>query len=182
MISWQVTKEILLILIGPAGIVLGIVLNEHYKRKDQLSLYGEEVFKRRLKIYEELYRTMEDAYGKGRKIIKKTGAPVDERREEWSTTVLSVADFLDKHKLYINENISLHCMLSLIGVEDLAEKNNEKQVKVYYKNWNKTKDLIKEDSGLKRLDNFFSNINKPNITSDYISAMDTLRKKKGIEE
>ena len=178
--SFDNFKEILSILIGPIGIVLGIVINEHFRKKSQESIYGEEIFKKRFAIYETLYEKVQNAYEVGDKLLSETKSSREERLQKWAPFVLDLAAFLDKNRLYINENISAHVAVSMVGVEDVAEMEGRKLKKTkddYLRSWKQTEDLIKEDSGLKRLEEFFGKINKPNLTSDWIEYMEKLKKR-----
>jgi len=168
LVNWS---NILTILIGPIGIILGIFINEYFKRKNRSSLFSEEIFRRKLDIYEKLYYKMREAYNFAHEIIEDKNLSKYERKKRWTNVVIPIMEYLDQNALYIDGNIRLHCSITLVGVEELADlPPNEKktQTKEYFTNWQQTSRLIREDCGLKRLDKFFSKINKPDITSDYI--------------
>lgn len=68
----------------------------------------------------------------------------------------------------------MHCMLTLIGIEDIS---SEKEISNFRKDRKITTQLIREEAGLKRLDKFYDKINKKKTTSKYIKTIKEVRKK-----
>lgn len=166
--------------LGIAGTLLGVLITEYFKRKDRVSLYAEAVFKKKLDTYEVLYSQLQEAYGVADTLFFDKKMSVAKKKEIWETLSLKIADYCDKHSLYLNEDVVIHCIGSLVGVDDyleMPEAKRTKELKKYYEDRKTSYALIKEDSGLKRLDLFFKVVNKPKITSSLIEYMNELRKK-----
>jgi len=179
-------KDIVIALIGIVGVVIGIVLNEYYRRKDRETLFAEGIFKKKLNLYENLHNIMMEAYSVADEMLSDKKMTKTQRKKQWSGIIFPIAEFLDEHELYINDEISSHCIISLIGVDDIPDME-EKGKKAELEKLNQSKkdltNLIKEESGLRRLDSFFGKINKPRIKSDYIDMMkDVIKKGKNTKK
>ncbi len=176
--------QVLVVVIGPLSALLAVLISEYFKVRGREALFSEEIFKRKIVIYENLFRVMWDAYEKNSELIS-TNALSSEQSEEqrkkvWSPTILGVAAYLDENKLYISEELTIHCISSLIGGEDLPVMNEEEK-KDFYLNRSRTIDLIKEESGLKRLDNFLGKINNVKLKSGYIEMYQRFKKEHPTE-
>jgi hypothetical protein len=181
LVDWLTTLDLNMLfssLIGLGGVIIGILINEYFKRKNRESLYSDAIFQKRLSVYEELFTKMHKASEIGGEIIKEKNLSKKERHKIWSSIVLDIASYTDKNKLYLNEKIAVHCMLTLIGIEDihdLPEDEQKVETSKFYTGLKEAGDLIKEETGLKRLDKFFKKINKPNISSSYIEAFSKIK-------
>jgi hypothetical protein len=180
-IEWIMTIDLNMLFssfIGLFGVLVGILVNEYFKRKEREALFSGEIFQKKLRVYEELFAKMHKASEVAGEIIRGENLSKEKRHQIWSGVVLDLAGYTDKHKLYINEEISVHCMLTLIGVEDiydLPKKEKEMEISKFYTGLKEASDLIMEETGLKRLEKFFKKINKPDIKSSYIEAFNKIK-------
>ncbi len=163
---------------------LGVVLiNEYFKRKEKANLFTEGIFKRKLALYEGLYNIMSHAYEVAFVMFEDKNLTKEERHKIWSKEVILIADFIDKHFLYLNEVVTMHCAVSLIGVDDIPElekKEKTKRLKKFFQDKKDTVRLIKEESGLERLDGVLKGINKPKLSSEYINYFDKLKEERKV--
>jgi hypothetical protein len=170
-------------LIGLIGVLVGGFLNEYFRRRSRIEIYSKEVFEKRLSAYEELYKKMEGAFLIAGDIIERSNYSKEERHEVWSEVVLNVAAFTDENGLYLNENLIVHCMLTLIGVEDIYyiedPKEKKEQVERFGEGYVNAKKLIRKETGLEALDKLFGSISKAKLESDYISYYQRRKKKFG---
>lgn len=166
-------------IIGLMGVVLGILLNEYFRRRNRIETYSKEVFQKRLAIYEELYKKMEDAYLIANDVIENPDYSKEERYTIWSNVGMNVANFTDQNGLYLNDNLTVHCMMTLIGIEDiyhmtdLEQKNTE--IAKFREAYRAAKNMIRKEAGIEALDKLFGSISKANHKSDFI---DYYRKRK----
>lgn len=181
LVDWITTVDLNILfssLVGLTGVIIGILINEYFKRKDRESLHSDSIFQKRLKVYEGLYEKMHNASEISREVIEEKNLSKKERHKIWSAIALDIAGYTDKNKLYLNEKIAVHCMLTLIGVEEihsLSKDEQKKETSKFYTGLKEVGDLIKEETGLKRLDKFFDKVNKPEISSSYIEAFNEIK-------
>lgn len=181
LVEWVTTLDLNVLLssfIGLLGVLVGIFVNEYFKRKDREALFSDAIFQKRLFVYEELFIKMHKASEVGGEIIKEENLSKEERHEIWSTVVLDIAGYTDKHKLYINEEIAVHCIATLIGIEeiyDLPKDEKARESSKFYTGLKEASDLIKEETGINRLDKFFKKINRPYIRSSYIDLYNEVK-------
>jgi len=166
-------------IIGVVGVIIGILITEFFKRKEQKSLYSKTIYEKKLKIYERLFSKMNHASLLGHKILKESELPEEERYNLWAPLVIDLAEFTDKNKLYLNEEISIHCLMTVIGLDDapgLPEGEQKDHINNFNTGIKEAGELIQEELGLTRLNKFFNKINKPKIQSSYIEIFDRLKK------
>ncbi|HQG09194.1 MAG TPA: hypothetical protein PL093_00965 [Candidatus Pacearchaeota archaeon] len=174
----QETLQIISILSGPVGVIVGILLTEWLNNSRQRFIYLEKMFEKKLEIYENLYKKMKKAYDLGIEILNDKESTKDERLKKWTATVLDVSKYLDDNTLYLNEYVRLHCALSVVGVEKVASlsgKEYDKAKDKYIKNWGKTEEIIKNEAGIERLEKFLSKINKSRNDSNYKKIIKKLK-------
>jgi hypothetical protein len=168
-------------LVGLVGILLGGIINEYFRRKNRVELYSREVFQNRLKVYEKLYDKINKSFAVANDVIESPSYSIEQRREVWGSVVLDMAAFTDANGLYLNEDVVVHCMTSLIGVEDIYDvkdpKERRRQQQQFYENYGNAKEMIKKESGLKALDNLFSSISKAKHRSEYIDLYRDMERK-----
>jgi len=97
-IDWN---QIIIAIIPALGVLAGVGLSEYFKRKDRESLFSEVIFKKKLKVYEELFYKLNKIGNKADEIVNDTSLSKKERHEIWSEIVLSFASFLDRNELYL---------------------------------------------------------------------------------
>jgi hypothetical protein len=165
-------------LLGIAGTLAGILVTEYFKRKERVSLYSDTIFKKKLDAYEKLYFMLQNIYAKADALFADTKLSLQEKHAVWQPASLEIANYLDKHSLYINDDIAAHCMSALIAVDDYLDMSPSKRdLKQYYEDRQATYRLIKEDSGIGRINNFFNMVNKPKIKSEILDYINEVRKK-----
>ena len=159
-------------LVGLIGVLIGMLLAEYFRRQGRIEIFSKGIFQKRLNIYEKLYKITEEIYNEANDIIENPNYSKEKRKELWSENIFKLAGFLDENSLYINENITVHCMCSIIGLEDIYYENDrskKKHIKNFQRDHAKTKTMIKEETGLKALERLFTTISRPKYTSEYIS-------------
>ncbi len=160
--------------VAPFFVIVGIFINEHFRRKDKEALFSDRIFDKKLEIYENLHLKMQEFYIKAEDVINDKQLSKEEKIKEISPIIISIAVYLDENNLYINEDLAMHCMLTLVGIEDIS---SEKEISNFRKDRKITTQLIREEAGLKRLDKFYDKINKKETTSKYIEYIKELRKR-----
>lgn len=182
LVDWITTLDINKLsssLIALTGVIIGILITEYYRRKNRESLYSKTIFSKKLEIYESLNEKMYNASELVAEIDENKELTKEEKERIWDETALDILAFTEKNDLYVNEDIAVHCMITLAGmkgIQDLSEEDRKEQIIRFYDGIRAAKNLIREDTGLKRLDDFFNKINKPSLESNYIKAYKDIKK------
>jgi hypothetical protein len=110
--------------------------------------------------------------------------PEEERHEIWSSVVFNIAKFMDSNGLYLNDNIVVHCMSALVGIEDVYYIEDPEEKKDEIENFTKSianaRKMIKSETGLEALNKLFGSISKAKHESEIISYYQ--RRKKELEK
>jgi hypothetical protein len=93
---------------------------------------------------------------------------------------MSLAKYGDKHRLYLDDELSVHCTTLFIAVEDIHDANAAKSelLKRYYHQLGEARRMIVEDAGIAEINRLFKSINRPKLTGPVIEYMRELRQKK----
>ena len=173
-------------LIGLLGVLLGIVLNEQLRRRNRIENYSTSVFERRLDLYEELFRRVSQYSEIATEVIENDELTKEQRHELVSAAILEVAGFCDEHELYINEELTVHCVPILMGVEDIyyiEDKNQKEQgIDRFRDNLLAAKRMIRKESGIADLDKLYLSITKPKHSSPIIEYYRKLKKERGTKD
>jgi hypothetical protein len=167
-------------LIGFLGILLGIVLNEQLRRRNRIENYSTIVFERRLGLYEELHRRVCNYSGVATEVIENDDLTKEQRHELVSDALHEVAIFTDEHELYINEEIALHCIAILMGVEDIyyVEDEDEKKqkIKCFQDDLLAARLMIRKETGIADIEKLYHSIIKPKHSSSVIEYFHKIKK------
>lgn len=168
-------------IIGLLGVVLGIVLTELLRRRSRVEFLLSKAFEKRLNVYDELFGKLNEGISVAHDVIDNPEYSKDDRSELWGTVVLDVFQFFDANKLYLNEDITIHCMMTMIGVEEMFyiedKKQKEKERAKFSREINDAKEMIKKETGLAELDNLFRSITKAKHESNYLDYVNKLKAK-----
>jgi hypothetical protein len=182
LVDWLITLDLNILLpslISLASIIIGIFINEYFKRKNRESLYSEAIFSKKLEIYESLNEKMHNASELATEITENKELTKEKREQIWDEKAIDILTFMDKNDLYLNEDIAVHCMITLTGlkgIQNLNEEDQKEQMNRFYEGINTAKNLIREDTGLKRLNDFLNKVNRPSLKSGYIKAYKEIKK------
>ena len=166
-------------IIGIVGVVIGILLNEMVRRVNRKELFSEIVFNKRLEAYEYLLELIDEGQSVCCEIIDNPKLTGEQKHEMVSNMILPICEWGDKKRLYLDEEIAVHCMTLFMGIEDVDFSNKESKedyLKKYNTNLIKARKMIYEDSGVAKTNKLFKSINKPKIDSDVIDYLRTIKK------
>lgn len=163
---------------GILGTLIGIFVTEYFKRKERISLYSDTIFKKKLEVYEKLYLKLQDIYKTADTLLGDQKMSVKQKQAIWQPALLGIGGYLDTYSLYVNDDVAVHCMGALVAVDDYFDMDPKKMnLKQYYEDRQASYKLIKEDSGIGRINNFFNMVNKPKLESDIIDYLNEIREK-----
>jgi hypothetical protein len=165
-------------LIGIIGVLVGIVLNEYLRRQNRIEQYSRVVFEKRLAAYEALADLINAGSSVASEVIDNPKFTKEERHALISSAIFPLAGFADKEQLYIDEELGAHCTALFMGVEDIHDaKEHEKEelLKNFYSMRSETYRMIREDSGVARINALFRSINRPLLSGPVIERIRFLR-------
>ena len=172
-------------LIGLVGVLLGIVLNEQLRRRNRIENYSTSVFEKRLELYEKLFQLVSSYSAVGTEVIENKTLSKDERHDLVSVAILEVAEFCDANELYIGEELTLHCVSILMGVEEIQDIESEierkEAIEHFQENLGLAKKMIRKETGISDLDKLFRSIIKPKHSSSIIKYYKKRKKELGVK-
>jgi hypothetical protein len=166
-------------LLGMAGVIVGILLNEFLRRGRRTEQYSPEIFTKRLAVYEGLMARIHTGSDLADEAINDPKLSAKQRHDLVSAAIHSVAEYVDLNTLYIDEELGAHCVAMFMGTEDIhdaPESEKEVLLRNYYQLQKETYRMISEDSGVAQINKLFRSINRPLITSPVIEHMRELRR------
>jgi len=148
-------------LIGLAGLLIGILLNEYYRRKSRIEKYSAQVFEKRLNIYEGLMSEVKLASSIIGELVENKDLSIDEKKEVAFHAGLKVAEYTDDNQFYLDENITVHCCMAFVGTSDIFEEPiNQELLKDFRQAVKEAYEMIRVESGVAELDGLFRSITK----------------------
>ena len=172
-------------LVGLLGVLLGILLNERLRRRNRIENYSTSVFTKRLEIYEGLHEILAITSDLGREVIENTELDYEQRHGLVSAGVHQIAEYCDKNELYINEEIVVHVMALLMGVEDIQDIENEEekaaQIEQFRENLFSAKKMIRKEAGITDIEELFGSITKASHSSPVVDYFKQRRKELGTK-
>jgi hypothetical protein len=168
-------------LIGLVGVLLGILLNEMLRRRNRIEGYAARVFDKRLEIYEGLYERIGVAGDMATDVIENPDYSPEQRHEIVSAAIHGIATWCDSNDMYVNEELTVHCVPLLMGVENIYAmadaKEKEDRVKRYREDFRNAKKMIRKEAGIEDIERMFSGIVKPKRSSAIIDHYRIQKKK-----
>src|SRR5438477_617567 len=139
-------------LIGLGGVLVGIFINEMLRRRNRIGSYAGHVFDKRLEIYEGLYQRVAASGPLATDLIENPNYTQEERHQIVAAAVHDVAGWCDDNDMYINEELTVHCVPLLMGMEDVYvmkdEAKKQESITQFYENLRAAKKMIRKEAGI----------------------------------
>lgn len=169
-------------LIGLAGILIGLFINEHYRRTNRIENYSSRVFDKRLEIYEELMQLVHEKSLLVTEVIESTELSKDKAHSICQPAGLVIAEYCDANELYLNEEITVHIGATFVGVGDIIDSDDNEykktQIQKFRQSIGSARQMIKAESGIEELNELFKKITKAKHSSPVIEYFRELKKNK----
>lgn len=166
-------------LIGLAGVLIGALLGEYFRRNNRIEAYSQKVFERRLEIYEGLMDLVQEAYSAGNVALEE-GLSAEDRTALVFSAGLKIAEYTDKHALYLDSYVAADAASFMLGVDDIAgmedEVEREAEVSVFRRRYKALKQLIVEESGVQQVNKHFRLISRAKPDSPIIRRLKELER------
>lgn len=173
-------------LMGLIGIIVGITINEYIRRKNRIENFSSHTFEKRLAVYEEFFKKIQEALSIHLNLFEDINLSNEEKNDIAVTSGLSVLEFCDNNKFYLNEEITVHCGAVFVGVSDFFQEMNESKKseikKKFFEGISDLNEMIKKESGIEQIDKLFRSITKAKHQSDIIDYYREIKSKQKIEK
>jgi hypothetical protein len=166
-------------LIGLIGVILGVILNEYFRRIRRTEQYSQSIFEKRLKAYEKLLELVNYGSDVSIDVIQCDDLTSKERHELISSVIMPIAEHVDRNALYIDEDLGPQCSAIFMGVEEIHDMTLNEKNQHLERYWNmlmETRRMIAEDSGVAKINRLFKSINQSKITGPFIERLRERRK------
>ncbi|WP_206743745.1 hypothetical protein, partial [Aliivibrio fischeri] len=167
-------------LIGLAGVVLGALLSEYFRRKNRIEIYSQKVFDKRLAIHEELYAMFVSGHDVVSEVMTNTELSKSEREDLTSSIIFPLCQFMDRNGFYLNDYLTVQVATAYMGAEDVLDNDSDLDIASararVYELSKITKKMILEESGVTEAFKHFSVISKSKPDSDVIKRVKELEK------
>lgn len=164
-------------LIGLAGLLIGILLSEYYRRNSRIEMYSAQVFEKRLNIYEGLMSEIQHAAGIISELVENKDLSIEEKKDIAFCAGLKVPQYADKYQFYLDEEITVHCSMAFVGTADIFEDPiNESELNNFRKSIKEAYEMIRIESGVAELDGLFRSITKSSPGGQLIEGYRAIKK------
>ncbi len=167
-------------LIGLLGVLIGLLVNEHFRKRNRIEAYSSRIFDKRIQIYEELFAKVTDCSEIISDLTENPKYSKEERHDIVSAAVHALAQYGDEHSFYLSEHIVLQYMTLMMGVEDIYyienKEEKEREIQRVWKHLRDTKNMIRKESGIEELDNLFKSITRAKHKSHIIDHYNKLQR------
>lgn len=167
---------------GLSGVLLGSSLSELLRRANRIEDYASRVFEKRLQVHEKLFAKLVEAQNVAEEVIQEGKHSAEDRHAAISVIVLDLAEYCDTNALYLHEELTLHCVGAMMGVEDVAgitdAKERENATRRVRSDLGNAKKMIRASSGIARIDKFFGKLTRAKLSSPVIEYYQNISKQR----
>lgn len=169
-------------LIGLIGILIGLLINEHFRRTNRIENYSSRIFDKRLEIYEGLMRLVDEKSSLVSGVVENAKLSKEEAHSICQPAGLEVMEYCDANQLYLNEEITVHIGAAFVGIADIIDSDDDENKKTEIQKFRQSvvnaKQMIKAESGIEELNELFKKITKARHASPVIEYFRELKKNK----
>ncbi len=167
-------------LIGLLGVLVGLLVNEYFRKNNRIENYSSKVFEKRLQIYEELMAIVDKNGILVSSTLENNKLTPKKKHEICFPAGLEALKFIDANQLYLNEEIGIHIGATFVMASDIADLDDDSKIKSslieFGHSIGQAKSMIKSESGVEELNNLFKKITKSKHSSPVIDYFRSLKK------
>ncbi len=164
---------------GICGVLLGVIVNEVFRRQRRIEAYTARLFDRRLNAYEGLMKHLYSASRVAADVMENPKYTAEERLDLISSAIHEIAAFTDRNELYLDRDLASHCVATFMGAEDIQGLSSGKErtdmKRDIWEQYGQARQMIREDSGIAKIERHFRTVAKPVLTSPVIDRIRYLR-------
>jgi len=144
-------------LIGFLGVLIGILLNNYFRRNERITKFSEIVFVNRLKIYEKYYSEVQMFSDIVSELQNDKMEPAAKEKLVFQKG-LEVCQFSDENSFYLSDELTVHIGATLVGIggffsEVATEDEKADQLKQFRLQVRDGLKMIRNESGIDRITN-----------------------------
>lgn len=162
-------------LIGLAGLLIGALLTEYFRRNNRIEAYSQKIFERRLEIYEHLMKLVQTAYQVASDVLDDSEISDEDREIAIATEIMTIATYVDDNALFVNEYIAADATALFIGIEEIPtiEDENEREIAIarFSNHYKAVKQNILEESGIRQINDHLKIVSRSRLDSPIIRLM-----------
>ena len=159
-------------LIGLAGLLVGALLAEYFRRNNRIEAYSHKVFERRLEVYEQLMKLVQSAYCVASNAIDDNNMSEKARALVVGPEILKIGEFVDENAFFINDYIAADSTALFIGIEEIPTIQDQEQrviAETRFRNHYKAVKLnILEESGIRQINDHLKIVSHSKLDSPII--------------
>ena len=165
------------IVVGLLGVLLGILINEYFRRNARIEKYSDKIFEKRLEIYENFSKEISTANSVITELTNAEELSVEDKKEIAFQAGLKVVEYADKYEFYLNEEIAIHCGMVFVATSDIFEDGiNKESLADFRQGIRDAKLMIRSEAGLSEMDNFFKSVTKSTPGGKLIEGYRVIKK------
>lgn len=169
-------------LIALISVLVGILCNEHFRRKNRIEYYSQKIFDNRLIVHEKLFHLLQQSYEIASELMSGETYSEEERKEIIGPVIHSICEFTDLNEFYLDKYLTVHVCTAFMGAEDImgyADEAERESARMKVRSAYKTaKDMIISESGAAEVFKHFKSISKSKPDSAVIRYIKELEKNK----
>jgi hypothetical protein len=162
-------------LVGLAGLLIGALLAEYFRRNNRIEAYSQKIFERRLEIYEQLMKLVQTAYQVASDVVDDSELSEEDRKSVVGAEIMRIAEFVDENALFVDEYIAADATALFIGIEEIAaiqdQKDREIAVTRFRNHYKAVKQNLLEESGIRQINDHLKIVSRSKLDSPIIRLM-----------
>ena len=165
-------------LIGLGGLLIGLMLNEIFRRRARIETFASRTFDKRIDVFENLHRIVRESSSKSIDIIQDEKLKNEKKHEKLYTEGMALMGVLDEYSFYISDELSVVIGMAFIGLADRFETDDvEVAIEHFQSDIREIYTMIRSESGVAEIEKVFFKINKTKHSNDKVKYFREAKRK-----
>ncbi|MBB3445888.1 hypothetical protein [Rhizobium sp. BK379] len=169
---------------GIISVVVSALIAEFIRRRNRADAHASIVFTKRIEAYEKFYNLLNKQVISIQVFTGELSKP-EEIKDAVSNSVYDFIDFASEHGFFINDDIAMSAVALNMGLDDyhnMSESEQEEYRERYARDRKNLIHMIRQDSGLAKINKIFKAAHDPKYQSDFIDLLNEKRAEVRKEE
>ena len=170
------------ILSGLLGALIAIFFTELTRRLNRIELLNDKIFNERLQSYIDLYKAMSKKnFEINLLIYEYENFNLDKElfKHKVRNINLELTQYFDLNDFFFSEELVVHCVSIYFGLEEMTLEDKEIHKQRILESFSKAKEIIKDESGINRINIGHKKIIGYDHKSEIIDYLHKLKKERG---
>lgn len=158
---------------GIISVLVSALISEFIRRRNRADAYASVVFTKRVEAYEKLFNLLNQ-----HQVFSGQLGSAEEAKIAISASIHKFIDFASNHGFYVNDDIAMAAVALNMGLEDypdLPEDKRKAYEERYFQDRKNLLHMIKQDSGIDKMNKIFKAAYQPRYQSDFIDLLNERR-------